>query len=106
QDATYTKRGGYLGDLATFDSLAYGIPPVAVGGEPDQWLALKVAHDALADAGALDLPEAVRSRTAVILGKGTYLNGGNAIAVQRGLVVGQTIELLRRLHPEYGEEQL
>ena len=42
-------------------------------------------------------------RTAVILGKGTYLNGGNAIAVQRGLVVGQTIDLLRRLHPEHTE---
>ena len=42
-------------------------------------------------------------RTAIILGKGTYLNGGNAIAVQRGLVVGQTIELLRRLHPEHSE---
>ena len=54
------------------------IPPVAVGGEPDQWLALQVARDALADAGALDLPAAVRERTAIILGKGTYLNGGNA----------------------------
>ena len=51
QDATYCKRGGYLGALASFDPLAHGIPPVAVGGEPDQWLALQVAHDALADAG-------------------------------------------------------
>ena len=92
EDRTYTKRGGYLGALASFDPLAHGIPPVAVGGEPDQWLALQVARDALADAGALDLPDAVRARTAIVLGKGTYLNGGNAIAVQRGLVVGQTID--------------
>ena len=27
-----------------------------------------------------------------MLGKGTYLNGGNAIAVQRGLVVSQTLD--------------
>ena len=106
EDATYTKRGGYLGSLAAFDSLAHGIPPVAVGGEPDQWLALQIARDALADAGALDLPAAVRERTSIVLGKGTYLNGGNAIAVQRGLVIGQTMELLRRLHPEHPEEEL
>ena len=50
EDRTYCKRGGYLGALARFDPLAHGIPPVAVGGEPDQWLALQVARDALADA--------------------------------------------------------
>jgi acyl transferase domain-containing protein/phosphopantetheinyl transferase (holo-ACP synthase) len=105
-DRTYCKRGGYLGSLATFDPLAYGIPPVSVGGEPDQWLSLKVAHDALLDAGASDLPAEIRERTAIILGKGTYLNGGNAIAVQRGLVVGQTIELIRRLHPEHSDAEL
>ena len=105
-DRTYCKRGGYLGPLARFDPLAHGIPPVAVGGEPDQWLALKVAHDALADAGATDLPEDVRARTAVVLGKGTYLNGGNAIAVQRGLVIGQTLELIRRLHPEHTDDEI
>jgi acyl transferase domain-containing protein/phosphopantetheinyl transferase len=105
-DRTYCKRGGYLGSLASFDPLAHGIPPVAVGGEPDQWLALQIAHDALADAGADELPQDVRARTAIVLGKGTYLNGGNAIAVQRGLVVGQTIELIRRLHPEHTEGEL
>ncbi|QEC48329.1 acyltransferase domain-containing protein [Baekduia soli] len=106
QDRTYCKRGGYLGSLASFAPLAHGIPPVDVGGEPDQWLALQVATDALADAGATELPQHVRERTSVVLGKGTYLNGGNAIAVQRGLVVGQTIELIRRLHPEHTEAEL
>ncbi len=105
-DRTYCKRGGWLGDLATFDPLAYGIPPISVGGEPDQWLALKLAHDALRDAGALELPAEVRARAAVILGKGTYVNGGNAVAVQRSHVVGQTIELLRRLEPDRSEADL
>ena len=105
-DRTYCQRGGYLGDLATFEPLRYGVPPVSVGGEPDQWLALRIAHEALRDAGATELADEVRARTAVILGKGTYLNGGNAIAVQRGLVVGQTIDLLRRLHPEHSDEFL
>ncbi len=105
-DATYCKRGGYLGSLASFDPLAHGIPPVAVGGEPDQWLALQIAHDALADAGASELPAELRARTAIVLGKGTYLNGGNAVAVQRGLVIGQTLALIRRLHPEHSDEEL
>src|SRR4051795_1247504 len=73
-DRLYCKRGGYLGSLATFDPLSYGIPPVAVGGEPDQWLALRLAREAMADAGCLNLPDSVRRRAAVILGKGTYLN--------------------------------
>ena len=105
-DRTYCQRGGYLGSLARFEPLAHGIPPVAVGGEPDQWLALRVARDALADARQGELPERVRQRTAVVLGKGTYLNGGNAIAVQRMMVIGQTIELIRSLYPDSSEEQL
>ena len=105
-DATYCKRGGYLGSLASFDPLAHAVPPVSVGGEPDQWLALRLAHAALNDAGAAELPRHVRERTGIVLGKGTYLNGGNAIAVQRGLVVGQTLDLIRRLQPEYSDEEI
>ncbi|AMV36069.1 type I polyketide synthase [Planctomyces sp. SH-PL62] len=105
-DRVYCKRGGYLGSSATFDPLAHGIPPVAVGGEPDQWLSLQLARDALADAGCLQMPESVRRKTAVILGKGTYLNGGNAIAVQHGLVVNQTLEILRTLRPEYTDDEI
>src|SRR5262249_46220789 len=105
-DRVYCQRGGYLGSLSVFDPLAHGVPPVAVGGEPDQWLSLQIARDAMADAGCLQLPEEVRRRTAVILGKGTYLNGGNAIAVQHGLVLGQTLEILKTLHPEYTEQDL
>lgn len=105
-DRVYCKRGGYLGSLATFDPLSHGIPPIAVGGEPDQWLALRLAYDAMADAGCLQLDESVRRKTAVILGKGTYLNAGNAIAVQHGLVVNQTLEILRTLHPEYTDADI
>ena len=106
EDRTYCKRGGYLGSMARFDPLEHGIPPVAVGGEPDQWLALQIARDALADAGLSELPQEIRERTAIVLGKGTYLNGGNAVAVQRGLVIGQTLDLLRQLEPERPEDEL
>jgi acyl transferase domain-containing protein/phosphopantetheinyl transferase len=105
-DKIYCRRGGYLGSLVSFDPLAHGIPPIAVGGEPDQWLALQLAVEAFEDANCQNLPEAVRERTSVILGKGTYLNGGNAIAVERGLVVGQTLEIIRRLMPELSHDQI
>ena len=49
-------RAATSGPLVAFDPLAHGIPPVAVGGEPDQWLALQVAADALADAGYARAP--------------------------------------------------
>ena len=48
----YTMRGGFLGDLARFDPRPFGAMPIAiVGGEPDQFLALKCAQAALEDAG-------------------------------------------------------
>ncbi|MCB9152616.1 MAG: polyketide synthase dehydratase domain-containing protein [Caldilineae bacterium] len=109
-DRVYCKKGGFLGPLAEFNPLDYGIMPIGLdGGEPDQWLGLKLAYDALADARYLERlrgDETQRRRTAVILGKGTYLNRGNLNMVQHSLVVDQTLQVLQSLHPEYGEEAL
>ncbi len=70
----YCKRGGYLGDLARFDPLEFGIMPKAVdGSEPEHFLALRVAYEAMKDAGFPDIP-INRERTEVILGRGTYVN--------------------------------
>lgn len=109
-DRVYCKKGGFIGPLAEFNPLDYGIMPAGLaGGEPDQWLALKVAADALADAGyrerLKERPEE-RQRTAVILGKGTYLNRGNLNMVQHSLVVDEILQVLRVLHPEYGAADL
>src|SRR5436853_5804634 len=105
-DRVYCKRGGFIGPLAYFDPLRFGVMPRTVeGGEPDQWLALQVAHDALADAGyGTDIPE--RHSTAVILGRGTYLNRGNTIHFQHSTLVEQTVGILKLLHPEYSQADL
>ena len=105
-DRVYCKKGGFIGPHAHFDPLANGVMPLAVeGGEPDQWLALQVARAALADAGYGDeIPE--RHRTAVILGKGTYLNRGNLSVLQHGAIVDQTLAILKKLHPEFTEADL
>ena len=105
-DQIYCKRGGYLGDLSEFSPLEYGVMPVAVdGGEPEHFLALRVAHEAMQDAGYMDHPFN-RERTAVILGRGTFLNRGNVTALQHGHVVNQTLTILKELHPEYSDTEL
>jgi acyl transferase domain-containing protein len=105
-DRTYCKRGGFLGKLAQFDPFAFGIMPNAVdGGEPDHFMALQTAHDALKDCGKLDL-EPVKNRTAVILGRGTYVNRGNAAALQQGVMVDSVLRILKQLHPEHTADEL
>src|SRR4030095_385146 len=62
-----SKWGGYLPDIA-FDAFAYGIPPASLAAiEPTQLLSLKVAADALADAGYAGRPFD-RDRTSVVFG--------------------------------------
>ena len=102
----YCKRGGYLGELPPFNPTDYGVMPVAVdGAEPEHFMALKTAYDALVDAGFPEKPFD-RERTEVILGRGTFVNRGYVGLMQHGLVVDQTIRLLRELHPEHTEEEL
>ncbi len=105
-DRIYTRKGGFLGDLAEFNPLEFGIMPNAVdGGEPDQYLALKLARDALRDAGYEQRPFN-RQKTGIILGRGTYVNRGNTTLMQHGLMVDQTMELLRQLSPNLDEVTL
>ena len=105
-DRTYCKRGGFLGKLAQFDPFSFGIMPNAVdGGEPDHYMALQASQDALKDCGPLDL-EPVKQRTAVIIGRGTYVNRGNATALQQGVMVESILRILKQLHPEHTDAEL
>ncbi|MCU1609066.1 MAG: pksJ, partial [Pseudonocardiales bacterium] len=102
----YTKRGGFISDLSHFNPLTYGIPPRSVeGSDPEHFIALRIAHEALADAGYLDRPFN-RERTGVILGRSTVGNRSTAAVFQHGLVIDQTIRLLATLHPEYSADEL
>lgn len=105
-DRIYTRKGGFLGDLAKFNPIEFGIMPNAVdGGEPDQFLALKLAKEALKDAG-YDQKPFNRQKAGIILGRGTYVNRGNINLMQHGLAVDQTMELLGQLAPHLDEEVL
>jgi acyl transferase domain-containing protein/phosphopantetheinyl transferase len=102
----YCRRGGYLGDLARFNPIEYGIMPNSVdGADPDQFLALRVAHEALADAGYVDRPLS-RERTEVVLGRGAYINRGYGNLMQQGQVLDQTMRILRPFLPDRSAEEL
>ncbi len=105
-DRIYCKRGGYLGELATFDPFEYGVMPNSLdGGEPDHYLALRVADEALKDAG-YDRDTINPEMTEVIIGRGTYINRGVTNLFQHGVVIDQTIGILRELNPDYPDADL
>lgn len=105
-DRVYTTKGGFLGDLATFDPLRHGVMPTAInGGEPDQFLALEMAANAIEDAG-FDQRPVPGDRVAVILGRGTYINRGFTSVVQHGIMVDRFLQILKQLHPDTAPEEL
>jgi len=94
-----TAAGGYLRELYSFDPAELGVMPNSIdGGEPDQYLALKVARDALADAACLHNYD--HANSGIVLGHSTYLHRGSGVMVQHGIVVDQTVELIRHLLPD------
>jgi acyl transferase domain-containing protein len=102
----YTGRGGYLGDVSRFNPIKYGIMPAGIdGAEPDQFLALRCAHEALTDAGSPGLP-LQRDKTAVILGRGVYINRGVLSVLLHGFGIDQLIGVLRQLEPDRSEGDL
>jgi len=105
-DRLYTRRGGYLGGVLRFDPLRYGVMPRSVdGSEPEQFVALRLAHDALQDSGYLERP--FNRRTAgLILGRGTYVNRGLVSCFHHTVVVDEVLSVLKRLHPEHAPDYL
>lgn len=105
-DRIKSSRGGYLKELYRFDPKAFGIMPKSVdGGEPDQFLALKVAADALKDAG-YGRDDYDHHDTGIVLGHSTYLHRGQVNHVQHHIILDQTIELVENLLPALQADQL
>ncbi|SIN89982.1 Beta-ketoacyl synthase, C-terminal domain [Singulisphaera sp. GP187] len=102
-DRVYCQRGGYLDAPIEFDPSRHGVMPLAVaGGEPEQYLVLDAAREALTDAGMSDGVPDTR-RVEVVIGRGNYFNRGNLTRLQHGRIVAQTLALLRELHPDWDE---
>jgi acyl transferase domain-containing protein len=103
----YTKRGAFLGDLAKFNPMEFGVMPDSLDGvEPDHFLALKVAKAALDDAGWQKQKNFPRERTDIIIGHGVYVNPSNVNWIQHGLVLDQTVALLAQINPHWTAAEL
>ncbi len=104
-DRVWCKRGGYLGSSFAFNPFRYGTMPRAIeGAEPDQFLVLRTVHEAIEDAGYLHR-DLHATRASFVLGRGNYLGAGLANLLQRSVITEQTLEIIRRLHPELTLEQ-
>ncbi|MBO0871529.1 MAG: polyketide synthase, partial [Micromonosporaceae bacterium] len=105
-DRMYCRRGGFVDEFATFEPLRFGIMPNSVNDiEPDQLIALRVAADAIEDAGGparLPAPE----RVGVIIGRGGVLSPAQSRYAQRVRIPSQVVSLLRELLPELPEQRL
>lgn len=104
----YTKKGGFVDRDLPFDPLEFGIMPSQVDGTtPDHFLALKACKDALIDAGYWDgMKSFDKTRTGVILGYGPNANRGNLLAFQHGMVVDQTMAIIKNLMPDMDEQMI
>ncbi|MET7913219.1 beta-ketoacyl synthase N-terminal-like domain-containing protein [Streptomyces avermitilis] len=106
-DRVYCRRGGFVDELAEVDVTEFGIMPAAVPAtEPDQLIALRVAAQALADAGGADRLPADRHRVGVVLGRGGYLTPGLVRLDQRVRTASQLVRTLGELLPDLGADQL
>ena len=102
----YCRRGGFVDEHAYFDPLRFGIMPAAAdGAEPDQLLALRLASEALEDAGYANGREAP-TQTSVILGRGGYIGAGTTRLEQHVRGAQQLAEGLRSLLPQIERSEL
>lgn len=102
----YCVRGGFVSELADFDPLKYGVMPRAVkGADPDQFLALRVAVEAMIDAGYTNLPTDIE-KGEVILGRTSAPGQGSMNMIQHGQTVDQMLNLVLTLHPEISHDDI
>ena len=99
-------KGGFIDSIAYFDPIREGVLPKSVtSGDPDHFLSLKIARQALEDYG-YPLKSYNPKRAGIVLGRGTYFNRGFGTVFQHGLVLDQTIEVIRKIKPEINDEEI
>ncbi|WP_410615259.1 beta-ketoacyl synthase N-terminal-like domain-containing protein [Amycolatopsis sp. lyj-109] len=106
-DRLYCRRGGFVDELAEVDVTGFGIMPNSVPAtEPDQLIALRVAAQAVADAGGVDRLPADRAKVGVVLGRGGYLTPGLVRLDQRVRTASQLVRTLGELLPDLDADRL
>jgi 3-oxoacyl-(acyl-carrier-protein) synthase/malonyl CoA-acyl carrier protein transacylase/phosphopantetheinyl transferase len=104
-DRFYCRKGGFIDEYAEFDAATFGILPVSVEGtEPEQLLALRLAYQALGDAGVWERGISLE-RAGIIIGKGNYTGPGATRAIEIIRTGQQIVELLQELLPDLSNEK-
>ncbi len=94
-----TLRGGYLRELWQTLPASVGLTPAALAGaNPEHAMVLDLAAQAFRDAGYAD-KSPPRERTALILGYAPHMDPATVNWVQQGVVIDQTLDLVRRCFP-------
>jgi len=102
----YCTRGGFITEFAEFDPLEFGIMPTSVhGADPDQFLVLRTAAEALTDAGyhhkTFD-----GERAEIIIGRTMATGMGAMNLIQHGQTVDQVLQIVQAVCPQMGADQL
>lgn len=102
----YCTRGGFITEYSEFNPLEFGIMPASLrGADPDQFICLKAAADALRDAGYN--PRTFDGEKAeVVIGRTMAPGAGSLNLIQHGQTVDQVLEILRITCPRLTDEQL
>lgn len=101
-----TLRGGYLRDLWQVSPASLDLPAAALGGtNPEVPLATELAATALRDANQAGKATVPHERVGLALGYSPQMDVATVNWVQQGIVVDQTLDLVRRCFPHGGTEE-
>ncbi len=96
----YCSKGGFITEYAQFDPLEFGIMPASLrGADPDQFLALRAASEALQDAG-YDHKTFDGERAEIVIGRTMAPGVGSLNLIQHGQTVDQVIDVLKAVSPQ------
>jgi acyl transferase domain-containing protein/phosphopantetheinyl transferase (holo-ACP synthase) len=102
----YCRRGGFITEEAEFNALKYGVMPNAVAAtDPDQMLALRLACQALEDAG-YGKRSFNADKAEVIMGRTSAPGHGSMNAIQYGATVEQIVKIIEQLRPDLNASAL
>ncbi|MBX9569265.1 MAG: polyketide synthase, partial [Candidatus Obscuribacterales bacterium] len=102
----YCTRGGFISEFADFDPLEFGIMPAGLkGSDPDQFLALRAAAEALQDAG-YNHKTFDGSKADMILGRTAAPGIGSMNLIQHGQTVEQVLNVLKAISPQLSKKDL
>lgn len=102
----YCTRGGFISEYADFDPLEFGIMPAGLkGSDPDQFLALRAAAEALQDAG-YNHKTFDGTKADIIVGRTAAPGIGSMNLIQHGQTVEQVLNILRATSPQISDAEL